>query len=60
MFHFDDGLKLTAIDLAVDLTRRQPRGFISHAHGDHMARHELTFCTPETTTVSSPAGAMRF
>lgn len=48
MFHFDRGLKLTDLDLAIDVRRRQPRGFISHAHADHVARHELAFCTPET------------
>jgi Cft2 family RNA processing exonuclease len=48
MLHYDRGLKLTAIDLAIDMRRRQPRGFISHAHADHVARHELAFCTPET------------
>ena len=48
MFHYENGLKITALDLAVDFTRRQPRGFISHAHVDHMARHELAFCTPTT------------
>src|SRR5688572_19286909 len=48
MFHYDGGLKLTSIDLAVDVRRRQPRGFMSHAHSDHIARHELAFCTPET------------
>jgi putative mRNA 3-end processing factor len=35
--------------LAVDMRRRQPRGFISHAHTDHMARHELAYCTPATS-----------
>jgi Cft2 family RNA processing exonuclease len=48
MFHYDRGLKLTGPDLGVDLTRRQKRGFISHAHRDHMARHELALCSPET------------
>ena len=48
MFHYDRGIKLTAIDLAVDVRRRQPRGFISHAHMDHMGRHEMAYCTPET------------
>jgi Cft2 family RNA processing exonuclease len=48
MFHFDRGLKLTAIDLAIDFRRRQPRGFISHAHADHMAPHEMAYCTPVT------------
>ncbi len=48
MFHFDRGLKLTKADLAVDFRRRQPRAFISHAHIDHMARHQYALCTPET------------
>src|SRR5262245_28010389 len=51
MFHYDRGLKITAIDLAVDFRRRQPRGFISHAHTDHMARHALAFCTPATAAL---------
>lgn len=51
MFHFEGGLKLTRADLAVDFRRRQPRGFISHAHFDHMARHELALCTPETVAL---------
>ncbi|REK17391.1 MAG: MBL fold metallo-hydrolase [Planctomycetota bacterium] len=48
MFHFDRGLKLTKADLAIDFKRRQPRAFVSHAHIDHMARHEYAICTPET------------
>ncbi|QDU25777.1 Ribonuclease [Anatilimnocola aggregata] len=51
MFHYTNGLKITALDLAVDICRRQPRGFVSHAHNDHMARHELAFCTPETAAL---------
>lgn len=51
MFHYDKGLKITALDLALDVCRRQPRGFVSHAHNDHMARHELAFCTPETAAL---------
>src|SRR5438874_6223275 len=49
MFHYDRGLRITSIDLGVDMRRRQPRGFISHAHTDHMARHELAYCTPATS-----------
>jgi Cft2 family RNA processing exonuclease len=48
VFHFDRGLFLTKAGLAVDVTRRQPRAFISHAHNDHMARHQYALCTPET------------
>jgi Cft2 family RNA processing exonuclease len=51
MFHFDNGLRFTGLDLAVDMRRRQARGFISHAHTDHMARHELAYCTPATAAL---------
>jgi len=51
MFHWNNGLKLTKADLAIDFRRRQPRAFISHAHADHMARHQYALCTPETAAL---------
>jgi putative mRNA 3-end processing factor len=48
MFHWDKGLFLTRAGLALDVTRRQKVGFISHAHADHIARHELALCTSAT------------
>lgn len=51
MFHWEGGLKLTRADLAIDFRRRQPRAFISHAHADHIARHEYALCTPETSAL---------
>lgn len=48
MFHFDNGLFLTRAQLAVDVRRRQPRSFVSHAHADHIARHELALATRTT------------
>ncbi len=51
MFHWDGGLKLTKADLAIDFRRRQPRAFISHAHADHLARHEYALSTPETAAL---------
>jgi Cft2 family RNA processing exonuclease len=51
VFHWDNGLKLTTSGLAIDFRRRQPRAFISHAHADHMARHEYALCTPETAAL---------
>lgn len=51
MFHYEDGLMLTRPRLAVDVRRRQPRAFVSHAHADHMARHELALCTPATAAL---------
>ncbi len=51
LFHWENGLKLTTADLAIDFRRRQPRAFISHAHNDHMARHEFALCTPPTAAL---------
>src|SRR5215218_7079610 len=48
MFHYDAGLFITAAQLGVDVRRRQPRCFVSHAHADHIARHELALATPGT------------
>jgi putative mRNA 3-end processing factor len=48
MFHYNNGLFLTDAQLAVDVRRRQPRAFISHAHADHIARHELALATRAT------------
>jgi len=48
MFHWDKGVFLTEVGLALDVPRRQKCGFMSHAHADHIAGHELAFCTPAT------------
>ena len=42
---------LTRAQLAVDVRRRQPRCFVSHAHADHIARHELALATPATAAI---------
>jgi Cft2 family RNA processing exonuclease len=42
---------LTKAGLAIDFRRRQPRAFISHAHSDHIGRHEYALCTPETAAL---------
>jgi Cft2 family RNA processing exonuclease len=48
MFYYDNGLFLTRNRLGIDVRRRQARAFVSHAHADHMAPHELAICTPVT------------
>ncbi len=48
MFHYDAGLFLTTAQLGVDVRRRQPRCFVSHAHADHIARHQLALATRGT------------
>src|SRR5687768_5575965 len=48
MYHYDAGLFLTAAQLGVDVRRRQKCSFVSHAHTDHIARHELALATRGT------------
>lgn len=43
-----NGIYLPEADLWLDPHFSTKRAFISHAHSDHVARHELTFCS-ETT-----------
>lgn len=62
MFHYDDGIKITALQLAIDFCRRQPRAFVSHAHADHMAAHEWALCSPPTARLYQrryPRGLVR-
>ena len=51
MFHWDNGLILTKAGLAVDIPRRQAAAFVSHAHADHIGRHQFALCTPETAAL---------
>ncbi len=51
MFHYDRGIMLTRPRLAIDHCRRQPRAFVSHAHSDHIARHEWAIATPGTAAL---------
>lgn len=51
MFHYDAGIFLTLAQLGVDVRRRQPRCFVSHAHADHIARHELALATRATASL---------
>mgnify|MGYP002636420084 CR=1 FL=1 len=51
MFHFDQGLFLTRLGLAIDVPRRQRWGFVSHAHADHIAPHSRVMATPPTLAI---------
>lgn len=42
------GLHLRDLDLWLDPRRPQPLAFISHAHADHVARHQQALCSPQT------------
>jgi Cft2 family RNA processing exonuclease len=52
VFHVDRDLILTRPRLALDGQRRHLRGFVSHAHADHLARHETIYCTPFTARIA--------
>ena len=51
LFFWEGGIKLRHSGIAVDIPRRQPLAFVSHAHSDHIARHELVICTPVTAAL---------
>ena len=42
------GLHLSDLDLWLDSRRPKPRAFISHAHADHVSRHQSILCSPVT------------
>jgi putative mRNA 3-end processing factor len=41
-------LRVTGTTLHLDARRRAPCAFISHAHGDHLGRHDRAIATPAT------------
>src|SRR5690349_330361 len=43
-----NGLQLAGTPLFLDATRKTPLSFVSHAHADHIARHERTIATAAT------------
>ena len=45
---FDRGIYLPSLDLWLDSKRKQPVGYISHAHADHTAAHKKPILTPAT------------
>src|SRR5512141_2787329 len=45
------GLHLTGTSLWLDATRKTELSFISHAHSDHIARHERVIATSPTVAL---------
>lgn len=48
--YVDGELFLPDSDLWLDSRRRRPKSFVSHAHSDHIGRHDLAILTPPTAT----------
>ena len=44
----DEGIEVEGGLLWLDATRPKTLGLVTHAHGDHVAKHETILCTPET------------
>ncbi len=51
MIILDRGIKIRGLDLWLDATRSQPLSFISHAHQDHVARHQQAITSPSTANL---------
>lgn len=45
------GIEVDGGLLWLDAQRKKPFGVISHAHADHVARHDTILCTPETGAI---------
>ena len=46
MITLDRGIKIRRLDLWLDATRSRPLSFVSHAHQDHVARHQEAIMSP--------------
>jgi Cft2 family RNA processing exonuclease len=51
MFVWKDDLYVPGADLWLDPSRKRRRAFVSHAHGDHIGRHEQAIATHETAVL---------
>ncbi len=48
MIEWDNGLRVAGGDLYLDSRQARARSFISHAHSDHLGKHDLAIATPQT------------
>jgi len=48
MFHYENGIRISGTSLWLDATRKVPLSFVSHAHSDHIKKHEQIIATPQT------------
>ena len=48
---FQSGIYLPEIDFWLDPTRPRPRAFVSHAHSDHVGKHDEFIVTPGTAAL---------
>lgn len=53
LFHYDEDILIHAIGLYLDARRKRHWSFVSHAHSDHMTRHESVLATPATIALGN-------
>lgn len=58
-FSYGRGLHLPDSDLWLDPRDKRPLAVVSHAHSDHMGRHERVFSSPATAALMHNRGATR-
>ena len=56
MLDFEDGVDLLGTGVFIDSRRSRERGIVTHAHADHVGRHERWVASPAT----APRGARRW
>jgi putative mRNA 3-end processing factor len=53
MFEVDEkGMRITSSDFYLDAKKKVPCSFVSHAHSDHVKRHERMIATPATISLA--------
>ena len=52
MFEFDQkGIRISGTELYLDASKKVQLSFVSHAHTDHVRRHDQVIATPETISL---------
>jgi len=52
MFEVDDkGIRITGSEFYLDASKKAPLSFVSHAHSDHVRRHQQSIATPATISL---------
>lgn len=50
IIEYERGIKISGTPLWLDAEKRVPLSFISHAHSDHVRRHDMIIATPPTVS----------
>lgn len=51
MLDFEDGVHLIGTNVFIDSRRKRERGIVTHAHSDHVGRHERWVASPATAAL---------